>query len=128
MPCRYVIDRDKRLVITTAWDRVSFADAKAHQDELYADPKFSREFNQLIDATAVTHIDATAEEVRIIGARSIFSPTSRRAIVASHPLIFGIGRMLQAALNMASGRDQVNVFYERDAALKWLRKREDSGT
>jgi hypothetical protein len=96
MPCRYVIDKQKCLVITTAWDRVNFAEAKAHQDELYSDPDFNPEFNQLIDATAVMHIDATAEEIRIIGARSIFSPASRRAIVASHPLIFGIGRMLQA--------------------------------
>lgn len=126
MPCRYVIDRERRLVVSTAWDRVTFADAKGHQDELYADPAFDRDFNQLIDATAVTHIDASAEEIRIIAARSIFSNTSRRAIAASEPLVFGVGRMLQAHFNMAVGKEQVNVFYDRAAALKWLGEKEDS--
>jgi hypothetical protein len=120
MPCCYAIDKARRLVITTAWDRVTFADAKGHQDELYADPAFSRDFNQLIDATAVTHIDASADEIRMLASRNIFSPESRRAIVANQPLIFGIGRMLQAYFNMAVGKEQANVFYNREAALKWL--------
>jgi hypothetical protein len=120
MPCRYVIEKEKRLVVSTAWDTVNFADAKAHQDELYADPAFSRDFNQLIDATAVTQIVATSDEIRNIASRSIFSPASRRAILANHPVIFGIGRMLQAHFNMAIGGDQVSVFYEREAAMKWL--------
>jgi hypothetical protein len=126
MPCRYVIDTERRLVVTTAWDRINFTDAKAHQDQLYADPAFHRDFNQLIDATAVTHIDASAEEIRIIAARSIFSQASRRAIVADKPLIFGVGRMLQAHFNMTVGKEQVNVFYDREAALKWLGEKGDS--
>ncbi len=120
MPCRYVIDKDRRLVVTTAWDCVTFADAKQHQEQLNADPTFNRNFNQLIDATAVTQVDASSEEIRILAARSIFSPTSRRAIVANQPAIFGIGRMLQAYFNMTVGGEQVNVFYGRDEALKWL--------
>jgi hypothetical protein len=126
MPCRYVIDKERRLVVTTAWGCVTFADAKTHQDQLYADPAFSRDFNQLIDATAVTQVDASSEEIRTIAARSIFSPLSRRAIAANQPVIFGIGRMLQAHFNMTIGADQVNVFYDCDAALKWIDEKPDS--
>lgn len=127
MPCRYVIEKERHLVITTAWDNVTFADAKGHQDQLFADPAFDRDFNQLIDATAVTQIDASSEEIRIVASRNIFSPTSRRAFVASQPLIFGIARMMQMHLNMAVGQDQANVFYDREAALKWLGEKGNSG-
>jgi hypothetical protein len=120
MPCRYLIDKERRLVVTTAWDRVTFAEVKAHQDQLNADPAFNRDFDQLIDATAATHIDASSEEIRLVAARSIFSPASRRAIVANQPLIFGIGRMLQAHFNMSAGTEQVNVFYDLEEARQWL--------
>ena len=46
MPCRYVIDIEQRLVISTGWDRVTFAEAKAHQDQLVRDPVFNPEFNE----------------------------------------------------------------------------------
>lgn len=52
MPCRYVIDIEQRLVISTGWDRVTFAEIKAHQDQLVSDPDFNPEFNQFVDATA----------------------------------------------------------------------------
>jgi len=29
MPCRYVIDVEQQLVISTAWDRVTFADCQS---------------------------------------------------------------------------------------------------
>jgi hypothetical protein len=34
MPVRYVIDKARRLVIGTGSDRVTFDEAKAHQDQL----------------------------------------------------------------------------------------------
>ena len=67
MPCRYVIDKERRLVISTAWDRLTFAQAKAHDDQLLSDPDFSPEFNQLMDATAVTAMDMSIERGQDVG-------------------------------------------------------------
>ena len=96
MPCRYVIDKERRLVITTGLNRVTFAEAKAHQDQLVSDPDFNPEFNQLIDATAVTALDMSVDEAKMIARRAFFSPTSRRAFVATSPSIFGMARLMAA--------------------------------
>jgi hypothetical protein len=125
MPCRYVIDKERRLVISTAWDRVSFAEAKAHQDQLKDDPAFDPTFSQLLDATGVTGLDASMDEIRILARRGIFSPSSRRAFVASSPEIFGMGRVLGAYLEMGQVPQQVNVFYDLSSALTWLGLEED---
>lgn len=40
MPCSYKIYKDKRLVLSTASGEFIFADASAHEEQLYADPDF----------------------------------------------------------------------------------------
>jgi hypothetical protein len=122
MPCSYVIDKERRLVITNASGRVTFAEGKAHQDRLRSDPDFSETFDQLLDATEATTIEITTEQIRELARRPIFSSSSRRAFVATQPVVFGIGRMLQAHLEIAKMVEagQAQVFYDRTAALKWL--------
>jgi hypothetical protein len=53
MPIRYVIDKERRLVLTTAEDILTFAEVKLHQDRLRSDPDLDPTFNQLIDGTTV---------------------------------------------------------------------------
>src|SRR5208282_5677900 len=62
MPARYVIDKQRRLVISTAWGHLTFAESRAHQDQLARDPDFSPTFDQLLDATAITTIELSAQE------------------------------------------------------------------
>jgi hypothetical protein len=120
MPCRYVIDAAHGLVITSGWDRVTFADIKAHQDRLANDPDFDPEFNQFVDGTAVTALDISTEEAKLIASRRFFSPRARRAILASSLPILGMARVMQTYTQMAKDREHVAVFHQRDAALKWL--------
>ena len=120
MPCSYVIDKEKRLVISTAWGRVTLAEVMNHQDQLRADPAFDPNFNQLVDATAVDGIDASVEEVKRAANRRIFSTSALRAFVATNPEVFGIGRLLGAHLAMGRVPQQVHVFYDLPSALKWL--------
>ena len=120
MPCRYIIDQENRLVISTAWDRLTFAEAKAHQDQLAIDPGFNPAFNQLIDATAVSTLEMTNDEAKSLVRRVIFSQESRRAFVAITPTIFGVGRLMGAHDEIARAPDRANVFSTRDAALEWL--------
>jgi hypothetical protein len=128
MPCRYIIDQQHRLVITTGSDRITFAEVKAHQEQLSTDPAFDPEFNQLVDASAVTAIDATIDQIKTIAKRGIFSPTSRRAFVATRPDIFGIGRVMGTYFEMSRVPQQVQVFYDLPSALKWLGLDEDPRT
>ena len=121
MPVQYVIDRERRLVITTAWDRVTFAEARAHQEQLKHDPDFHPDFNQFLDATAVTALDISAEEARTIARNSPhFSASSRRAWIAPSPFLFGMGRMIETYREIAGGAEQFRVFNDREQALKWL--------
>ena len=120
MPCRYVIDRERRLVITTGTDRPTFAEMKAIQDQLESDPDFDPSFNQLIDMTRVTTLDLSVDEAKVIANRQHFSTTSRRAFVATGPAIFGMGRLMEAYHSMAKKAAQVSVFSDREAALEWL--------
>jgi hypothetical protein len=120
MPCRYAIDIERGLVISTAWDRVTFAEIKAHQDQLASDPEFCPEFNQLVDAIAVTMVEASIDQVKTIMGRRLFSPTSRRAFVASNLPVLAVGRLIEMYIGMAGEREKASVFHDRMAALQWL--------
>jgi hypothetical protein len=120
MPCRYIIDKDKRLVVTSAWDRLTFAEAKAHQDQLSTDPAFNPEYSQLIDATGVTELDISANQAQALASRVIFSAQSRRAFVATNPITFGMARLMGAHDEIARAPEKADVFSTRDAALRWL--------
>jgi hypothetical protein len=120
MPCRYVIDEERKLVITTAWGCLTFAEVKAHQGQLVGDPAFSPEFNQLVDATAVIKAELSFDEARVLVGRKIFATTSRRAFVGSGLSIAAASRLMQAYRLVAKNREGISVFHDRDAALKWL--------
>ena len=114
---RYSIDKQRRLIVTTAEGSVMFHDIRGHQDRLLADPDFDVSFDQLIDTTAVTTFDISASEARILAERRILSPESRRAFVATKPHIFGLARMMEVYHEPLG---EVQVFYSMDEALKWL--------
>jgi len=120
MPCSYAIYKKQRLVITKVWDRVTFPEIRAHQEQFVSDPDFDPAFDLLIDASGATELDLTTDEARTVASQGLFSPTSRRAFLASSPAIFGMGRLIGAYHAMATKREQVCVFYDRDSALKWL--------
>jgi hypothetical protein len=121
MSCSYIIEKQKRLVISTGWDHVTFAEAKAHQDQLKNDPDFVTEYNQLLDATAITVLAITIEQAKILASGSdFFSSTSRRAWVASKPVIFGLARLMEGYRKVLFARGEFCVFYERELAMKWL--------
>src|SRR4051794_25030937 len=90
----YLIDKERRLIVTVTDGCVTFDDVRDHQDRLLADPDFDASFNQLIDTTRATKFDISAPEARTLALRPIVSPESRRALVATVPHIYGLGRMM----------------------------------
>lgn len=120
MSTRYVIDKERRLVVCTLWDRLTFAEVTALQDQLLSNPDFNREFNLLADTTAITQLEVSPAEAKVIARRHIFSHPSRCAFLAKSAHIFGMTRLAQAYSETGKERAQWQVFYDRDEALKWL--------
>lgn len=80
MPAFYKIDKDRRLVLTTGSGVYTLADAVSHMDKLTKDPDFDPRFSQIVDFTQVTRIELSADEIRRLAQRTIFSGSSRRAL------------------------------------------------
>ncbi len=125
MPCSYAVYKERRLVITKIWDRVAFSEMRSHQEQFRNDPDFDPEFNLLIDATGATAFDISTDEARTIASQGLFSPASRRALLASNPAIFGMGRLIGVYHAMATKQEQLRVFYDRASALQWLGLKDD---
>jgi hypothetical protein len=87
--------------------------------ELLHDPDFSPGFSQLWNLTQVTKVELTGEEVRRIARRSIFSSESRRAILVSSDLVFGMARMFGIFRDIV-GESGIRVFRNLDEALDWV--------
>ena len=110
MPIRYVIDKERRLVLTTGEGIVTFAELKLHQDQLVADPNLDPRFDQLLDFATVTQADVSVEEAKLLARRAVLSPESRRAVIATEKSVFGMFRLAQAYHDMTEGHSHVGVF------------------
>ena len=119
MPIHYLIDKERRLVISTGEGQVTFKQVRTHQDQLLSDPCFDATFSQLIDMTKAMSLDLSNEEARQIASRNVFSSSSKRAFVATAAHIFGLGRLMEV-YQEHSAKVDVHVFNDMDSALKWL--------
>jgi len=93
--------------------------ALGHMDQLSRHPDFRPEFHQLADFRMVTQFAMTAEDVRQLAKRAIFSASSKRAFVVSSDLQFGLARMFRAHREM-NGEEGIMIFREMREALDWL--------
>jgi hypothetical protein len=121
MPYSFVIDKQHRLVITTATGVFTTAEVLDHAQRLKRDPDFSPDLFLLFDLTAVTELRISTDDVRILSAISNFSPTSRRAIVAPSLFYFGMARMYELTRSSSTtAPEAIQVFSDRSEALQWL--------
>jgi len=120
MPYAYDIDADRRLVIITLSPDANLADVEAIMAELYADPRHSFALNRVYDCRAVTRLPPLTE-LRAVAElfRRRIDPAvhARRAIVVPPGAAYGLGRMLQALLDLAGL--ELNIFTELDDAIGW---------
>jgi hypothetical protein len=117
MSVRYSIDKSQRLIISVAEGAVRFDDCLNHQNRLVGDSDFDPTFDQLIDVTRVASFELSAHQARSLASCPIVSAASRRALVASQPHIFGLGRMMEVYHESLA---QVHIFYSMEEALNWL--------
>jgi hypothetical protein len=118
MPASYQIDKARRLVISTASGFLTAANILAHQRQLLGDADFDPSCSQIVDCTAVTGIDLSADDVRAVAATTIFSAHSRRAVLVATDEQLGFARMFKM-LREAEGEYGIRVFRDRAEALRW---------
>jgi hypothetical protein len=119
MPAFYKIDRERRLVLSTGSGVFSLADARSHQEKLSKDPDFGPSFSQIADFTQVTRIELSADDVRLLAQRNLFSPDSRRAFIMPNELAYGLGRMY-GILRELAGETGIRIFRTLEEALDWV--------
>ena len=120
MPFDYAVYKELRLVISTGKGLVTWQEINARQDQIKTDPNFDPKFNQIVDFRSVTGLDMSAEQTRLLATRSIFSPKSKRAFVATSSAVFGVGRMWETYTEFSDNPNEVRVFYDISAALQWM--------
>jgi hypothetical protein len=119
MPGCYKIDKERRLVMTTAFGVVTKEDLLDHQDKLMADPNFDPTFSQLLDFAHMTKLDLKAADVKLLAERNIFAPTARRAFVVPEDVAFGMARMFEM-LREGKGEQGIRVFRTLEEGLGWV--------
>lgn len=125
MPAFYKIEKQNRLVLSTASGIVTMAEVRGHQQKLAIDPDFDPTFSQLMDVSHITKIELTTEDIRRLAQETLFSPTSRRAILVNSDAAFGFARMFQM-LRESAGETGIEVFRDLNEALEWVLARRAS--
>jgi hypothetical protein len=120
MPYTYDIDVDRKLVIAEFTGNATIADVEAIMAELYADPRHSFALNRVYDCRAVDRLPPIGElraVAELFRTRVDAGGRARRAIVVREGVQYGLGRMLQALLDL--GGLELNLFKNLDDAIAW---------
>ncbi len=119
MPCEFLIDTDRRLVISRGTGTFCYADFLEHMEKLGLDPRFRPEFDHVVDCREFERFDLTTTQIREMGGQSLFAATSKRALVVSSDLHFGLARMFATYREVNSGQVTM-VFRDMPEATAWL--------
>lgn len=126
MPFFYKIDKERKLVMSTAAGELTKDEVLALQDQLRKDPDFDPNLSQLSDLTHVTALNITGAEMQELAERTAFSPKARRAVIASNDPAFGLARMFEQ-IREAKGDLGIRVFRKLEDALDWIVNKDGSG-
>ena len=114
----YQIDSSHRLVRSRAWGVLTAQEVTDHTLGLRDDPEFDPTFDELLDGTAITEIQASREDVKSIAAVNPWGLGARRAAAMSLDVAFGMARQYEAYA-VESGND-FRVFRSLEEARAWL--------
>ena len=121
MPIRYVIDRDRKRLLTHAEGLVTFQELSEHLDAEERDRGLG--LPELFDARGAT-TNVTTQQVRTLVSRAAATlrriPLGPTAIVATDDLVFGMARMYAILTEDAGAR--VEVFRDVESASRWLQE------
>ncbi len=118
LPFDYVIDRGRRLIITTAEGAVTVAEVKSKLESLLSDPEFDPHLHEVIDATRVTKMYVPVTDV--FEALNL-CPRSRKSRTAW--VVTKSGKWATLAHMFAawtSVHSECTVFHDVPSALAWI--------
>src|SRR5260370_16910410 len=92
MPSSYEIDKQRRLVLTTAWGACTADDVLRFRKQLLNDPAFDPSFSQLAAFPGVTKVNSTPDEGRILPPITPSPPQPPRPPAPHYPPRFRISR------------------------------------
>ncbi|MBT3279797.1 MAG: hypothetical protein HN909_08835 [Phycisphaerales bacterium] len=119
MTLEYSIDVEKKIVLSIGSDTLTDADVLSHRNRLARDPLLDpTQYNHLVDLTQVERLELSQETIQSIVRNNPWGKGSRRAMVASSKVIFGISRMIQ--LSLEDQGDETHVFDNLEEAKVWL--------
>lgn len=119
MPFSYRIDAAKRRVFTTGSGILTYKEATDLVQRMRRDPQFDPSYTELTDMTGIKEVAMKVEQIAELAAVRVFAPESRRAIVATNPLYFGMARMYESHHEATSGGN-VRVFSDMAEAVQWI--------
>jgi hypothetical protein len=123
---RYELHPDRRLLEEVFEGSVTLAVIVGFVGTIYADPGYDPAFDGLADFTHAS-IDMTFDEMWMLveGMRqSGLASRGRWAFVVPSALNLGMSRMFETLSNDL--QSSIRMFMDRDEALKWLRRHEQT--
>lgn len=118
MSCSYSIDLARSLVLSRGWGVLTDGELLAHVRALTIDPRFVPNFHQLADLRDVADVEVTPPTVKEMARLNPYGNGSRRAVVVTSDLLFGMARMYQILRDEPG--DELEIFRKMDDALRWL--------
>jgi len=120
MPCAHRVDVDHHLSCVSGSGIVTFEELADCERALAADPCFDPTFPFLLDLRGVEDVRLTAVQMQSLAVASPVGRSTRRAIVADRPVVFGVGRMYEVVRENRIGTDVVRVCRTLEEAGNWL--------
>jgi hypothetical protein len=114
----YTIDPRNRLVQSHASGLVTAEDFLEHGKRLAEDPAFDPSFDQILDLREATQVELPTPALKGMASLRLFTAGSRRALVASRDLAFGLARMYESL--RADAPESIKAFRTMEEARAWL--------
>jgi hypothetical protein len=129
MPIDVRMDARLGLVRIEASGELTLQDLLGGIAPMVSDPRFERDMPQLVDLGRVEHTELAAEQLQTLvesfAKESSRIGSSRVAVYAPKPLLFGVSRMFQSLAERLPVT--FRVFRERATAEAWLREGQEPG-
>ena len=96
MPVLLKIDRERKLVYSSFFGRVTDQELIEHRQTISSDPDFDRDFSEIVDFTAVT--DVAVSEATLSGmasSHSVFSDSVQHVVIAPEQMVYKLASQFQ---------------------------------
>ena len=124
MTIRYDVNTDQKIIITYASGDITLDDMREHMLMVQNHPDIEPDYSHIFDLREAGEIDIKTNDVKQLADFSYFNEQSKRAIVASSDLFYGMSRMYEIFKQDASVN--IRVFRTYEEAKEWVGYQDES--